>query len=54
MDWKLRHKPQNKNWTADERLEMVSQVLAGQSYTSVAISTGIHPGQLYQWVHKYK
>ncbi|WP_410208641.1 transposase [Fusobacterium sp.] len=50
----LRHKPQNKNWTADERLEMVSQVLAGQSYTSVTISAGIHPGQLYQWIHKYK
>ena len=33
----LHHKPQNKNWTADERLEMVSQVLAGQSYASVAI-----------------
>lgn len=50
----LRHKPQNKTWTADERLKLVSQVLAGQSYTSVAISAGIHSGQLYQWVHKYK
>ncbi|WP_410208572.1 helix-turn-helix domain-containing protein [Fusobacterium sp.] len=33
---------------------MVSQVLAGQSYTSVAISAGIHPGQLYQWAAQLK
>ena len=50
----LRHKPQNKTWTVEERLELVSQVLAGQSCTSVAILAGIHSGQLYQWVHKYK
>lgn len=50
----LQHKPQNKNWTPEERYELVSQVLVGNSYSSVAISAGINSGTLYQWVHKYK
>ena len=50
----LRHKNQNKNWTAEERYALVAQVIAGQSYKSVAIDAGINSGQLYQWVRKYK
>ena len=50
----LQHKNQNKEWTAEERYELVSKVLAGQSYASVAISAGINKGMLYQWVRKYK
>ena len=50
----LRHKSQNKCWTPEERYELVSRVLAGESIQSVAISVGINSGTLYQWVRKYK
>ena len=49
----LRHKNQNKNWTAEERYALVAQVIAGQSCKSVAVSAGINEGMLYQWVRKY-
>ena len=50
----LRHKHQNKVWTPETKLELVSQVIAGRAYTEIAIANGINPGQLYQWVQKYK
>ena len=50
----LRHRNQNKEWTAEERYALVVQVLAGQPCKSVAISAGINDGMLYQWVRKYK
>ena len=50
----LHHKNQNKVWTAEERYELVAQVLVGRSYKSVAVSAGISEGLLYQWVRKYK
>ena len=50
----LKHKNHNKVWTPEEKLELVSQVLAGKSNESVAISAGIHEGMLYNWVQKYK
>ena len=50
----LRHRNQNKEWTAEERYELVAKVLAGQSCKSVAISAGINDGMLYKWVRKYK
>ena len=50
----LRHKNKNKQWTAEERYELVAQVLAGHSCLSVAVSAGISDGMLYQWVRKYK
>ena len=50
----LRHKGQNKEWKPEERLELVSRVLAGASVTSVSIDAGISSGLLYQWVRKYK
>ena len=50
----LRHKSQNKEWTAEERYALVAQVLAGKSCLSVAVSAGISNGLLYQWVRKYK
>ena len=50
----LKHRQFNKNWTKEERYELVAKVLAGQSNTSVAIEAGIDSGQLYQWVSKYK
>ena len=50
----LKHKSSNKVWTPEERLELVIQVIAGQSIKSVAIENGIQDGMLYQWVRKYK
>ena len=50
----LKHKNFNKAWTPDEKLELVQQVLAGNSNQSVAITNGVTPGLLYQWVRKYK
>ena len=50
----LRHKGQNKEWKPEERMELVSRVLAGASVESVAIDAGISDGMLYQWVRKYK
>ena len=50
----LRHKVFNRVWTPEEKLELVSKVIAGIPRTKVAIEAGINPGMLYQWVHKYK
>ena len=50
----LRHKSQNKEWTAEQRYELVAQVLAGKSIGETAISAGINNGQLHQWVKRYK
>ena len=50
----LKHKEQDKKWTAEERFKLISKVLAGNSYKSVAIEAGISDGQLYTWVNKYK
>ena len=45
---------QNAGSRNEERYLLVAKVLAGQSYKTVALTSGINPGQLYQWVRKYK
>ena len=50
----LQLKNHNKIWTPEEKLELISQVIAGKSNQSVALSAGINSGMLYQWVRKYK
>jgi transposase-like protein len=50
----LKHKNCNKQWTPEEKYELVSQVLAGKANLAVAIEAGISDGMLYQWVRKYK
>lgn len=50
----LKHKVFNRMWTPEEKLELVSKVIAGTPRTKVAIEAGISTGMLYQWVHKYK
>ncbi|SUB57344.1 transposase [Peptoniphilus lacrimalis] len=50
----LKHKEQDKKWTAEEKFKLISKVLAGNSYKSVAVEAGIPDGQLYTWVNKYK
>ena len=50
----LKHKNQNKVWTAEEKYELVAKALAGASIETTAIKAGISSGLLYQWVRKYK
>lgn len=50
----LRHKNHSKVWEPTEKLELVSQVIAGKAYAEVAIENGLNASQLYQWVQKYK
>ena len=50
----LQHKNQNKEWTAEQRYELVAQVLAGSSVKETAFSAGINDSQLHQWVKRYK
>ncbi len=39
----LKHKVFNKVWTPEEKLELVSKVIAGTPRTKVAIEAGINP-----------
>ncbi len=50
----LKNKGTNKVWNPEEKLSLVSKVIAGESIMSVATNAGINKGLLYQWVHKYK
>ena len=50
----LRPKGHDKKWTPEEKLELIQQVLSGDSNQSVALKAGINSGLLYQWVRKYK
>ena len=50
----LKHQGTNKEWTPQEKYELVAKVIAGSSNQSVAIDAGISSGMLYQWVRKYK
>ena len=50
----LKHKAQNKVWSPEDKYELVARVLSGESNKSVALTSGINEGMLYQWVRKYK
>ena len=50
----LRHKTKNKKWNPEEKLVLVSKILAGYSYNSVVLENGINYRILYNWVQKYK
>lgn len=50
----LEKKQFNKDWTPEQRFELVSMVLAGTSINEVATKAHINPGQLYQWVKRYR
>lgn len=49
----LKHSSTNKDWTPEERFELVARVLAGNSIRSVSKNANINNGQLYQWVRRY-
>ena len=50
----LRPKSKNKKWSPEEKLVLVSKILAGYSYNSVALDNRINYRILYNWVQKYK
>ena len=50
----LQHKTKNKKWNPEEKLVLVSKILVGYSYNSVALENGINYRILYNWVQKYK
>lgn len=49
----LKHSPTNRNWTPEERLELVAKALAGNSISSVAKNAHISISQLHRWVRRY-
>ena len=50
----LKHSEYNMIRTPEEKLELVSQVIAGRPNKAVALEAGISDGLLYQWVRRYK
>ena len=50
----LRPKSKNKKLNPEEKLVLVSKILAGYSYNSVALENRINYRILYNWVQKYK
>ena len=49
----LRHKNQNKVWSAEEKYELVAKVLAGESNKATAIAAGVDRRVLCRWVRCY-
>ena len=43
-----------KSYSPDEKLNIVSEVLAGKSYLEVSIANGVEDTMVHQWVRKYK
>ena len=50
----LKHKNFNTEWTPEKKLELVSQVLAGNSSREVGYANGLSNTVLDSWVRKYK
>lgn len=50
----LQRRSQNREWTPDQKYELVAKVLAGASIKGTAICAGINNGLLYQWVRRYR
>ena len=50
----LKHNSFNKQWTVEQRFNLVAKVLSGDSITNVAKNSHLNPGQIYQWVKKYR
>ena len=50
----LKHSSSNKEWTVEQRFELVAKVLAGDSIANVAKNSHVDSGQLYKWIKKYR
>ena len=49
----LENVKRQRNWTLEEKLTFVLQILNGKTLTEVSFSEGISDGLLSSWVHKY-
>ena len=49
----LKHSSTNKDWTPEQRFELVAKVLAGNSIRIVSKNAHISYGMLNQWVRRY-
>ena len=50
----LRASGLQKEWSADQKLELISRTFAGEPVSKVAESIGIGDGMLHQWIRRYK
>jgi len=50
----IRPKSKKKQWSAEERYELVIHVITGKSAKQVACENGLEPSQLHKWVNQYK
>lgn len=50
----LKHLGYCRDWTREKRFAIVAQVIAGHSLQHIAKINHINPGQLYQWLRKYR
>ncbi len=50
----LNHSGKNRKWTSEEKFELVSKILAGDSIKNTALTAGIEPGLLHLWFQSYK
>ena len=50
----LKHNSINKEWTKEQRFELVSKVLAGNSISAVANDAHINSGMLTRWLYIYR
>ena len=48
----LKHHSQNRKWTPEEKNELVAQVIAGATISSVAYAVGINTGLLAQMLYQ--
>ena len=50
----LRHRNRNREYSVEEKYELIAKVLAGASCKSTAISAGIEHSVLQKWIKTYK
>ena len=50
----LKHNKHSRKWTKDEKLKLVSKVLAGDSINNVSFKAGIHHSVINRWVNDYQ
>ncbi len=50
----LKPKRSFRQWTPEQKYELIARILAGESVKFVACEANISDSLLYSWVHKYK
>ncbi len=49
----LKKKPQNKEWTIDQRLNIVKRFLAGEPIVKISLENNLNPSLISFWEKKY-